>query len=413
MIFISQLSNTHCVCVEVQAPSFSFYVVSCYFQYSDDIEEHLRHLEAVYHSLRGKRLLVALDANARSSLWGPQKTDGRGERLVDLIRAFGLHILNDATQPPTFWTPTGSSFIDITLASPTMSQFIGEWRVRQEWTSSDHNSVDIRVRVPRVAGNERGGRTGRFDTRRADWDLFSGSLRDLSRSRLEVLGLQSAEEVEFIAQELTVVLQKACESSMPRKRRFRKSNPWWTRDLTIIKKSVYRLRRSVQGAREKPSYLTVLQKYRSSLREYSREVKRAKRASWREFVTSCGNAETWGYVYRQQADKLRVEKVLNTLRQGDRFTNTVEETAGFLLDTHVPEDRECEDSVEQRLIRDRSGIAPDTEDAPLFTEQELVRAVRTFKNNKAPGLDLIEVSVLKMACRVIPEQIIRIYNGCL
>jgi len=147
------------------------------------------------------------------------------------------------------------------------------------------------VRVPRAAGNERGGGTGRFDTRLADWDLFSGNLCDLSRSRLEVLGLQSAEEVEFVAQELKAVLQEACESSIPRERRSRKSNPRWTRELTVIKKSVYRLRRSVQGAREKPSYLIVLQKYRSSLRECSKEVKRAKRASWREFVTSHGNAE--------------------------------------------------------------------------------------------------------------------------
>jgi len=30
MVFVSQLGTTHCVCVEVQAPSFS-YVVSCYF----------------------------------------------------------------------------------------------------------------------------------------------------------------------------------------------------------------------------------------------------------------------------------------------------------------------------------------------------------------------------------------------
>ena len=69
MIFVSQLSTTHCVCAEVQAPGLSIYVVSCYFQYSDEIEGHLRHLEKVFHSLRGERLIVAVDANARSSLW--------------------------------------------------------------------------------------------------------------------------------------------------------------------------------------------------------------------------------------------------------------------------------------------------------------------------------------------------------
>ncbi|KAK2578849.1 hypothetical protein KPH14_012204 [Odynerus spinipes] len=62
MIFVSQLSTPHCVCVEVQAPGFSFYVVSHYFQCRDDIKKHLRHLEMVLRSLRGQRLLVALDA---------------------------------------------------------------------------------------------------------------------------------------------------------------------------------------------------------------------------------------------------------------------------------------------------------------------------------------------------------------
>jgi exonuclease III len=68
ILFVSQLSTTHCICADVQAPNFSFYVASCYFQYSDEIEKYLRHLEMVCHLLRGKRLLVALDANARSSL---------------------------------------------------------------------------------------------------------------------------------------------------------------------------------------------------------------------------------------------------------------------------------------------------------------------------------------------------------
>jgi len=107
-----------------------------------------------------------------------------------------------------------------------------------------------------------------------------------------------------------------------------------------------------------------------------------------------------------------VEKVLDTLRQYDSFSY-MKETASCLLDVHVPEDKECDDSVEQRSIRESSRIAPETIDAPLFTKQELIRAVRTFKNNKAPGFDLIKINVLKMACRVISDQIVRIYNGYL
>ena len=83
------------------APDFSFYVVSCYFQQRHEIEEHLRHLEKVLIALMGKRLLVSLEANAKSSLWGPQSSDERGVLLDELIQAFGLYVVNDAAQPPS------------------------------------------------------------------------------------------------------------------------------------------------------------------------------------------------------------------------------------------------------------------------------------------------------------------------
>ena len=40
-------------------------------------------------------------------------------------------------------------------------------------------------------------------------------------------------------------------------------------------------------------------------------------------------------------------------------------------------------------------------------------AVKTFKNDKAPGMDLIEIKVLKISVREIPEQFLRLFNGCL
>jgi len=83
------------VCAEVQASNFSFYVafyVAFYFQYSEDIDSHIRHLEKLCFALRGKRVLVSIDANARSSLWGSRETDERGAKLEDLIRAFSLQV---------------------------------------------------------------------------------------------------------------------------------------------------------------------------------------------------------------------------------------------------------------------------------------------------------------------------------
>ncbi|XP_026830320.1 uncharacterized protein LOC113563197 [Ooceraea biroi] len=269
MLFVSQLSTTHCACAEVRAPGFSFHVASCYFQYSDEIEMHLRHLETVFHSLRGKRILVAVDANARSSLWGPQRTDERGAKFEDRIRANGMCVVNRAGQPPTFWTTRGSSFIDVKLASPAMTQFIGDWTVRRDWTTSDHSAVDIRLRVPRVAtgGDGCAGLT-RFNVRWADWEVFTQSLSDLSRSRLEVLDLASASKVEDMAVTLAGVLTESCEAAMPRKKIFRKSNPWRTPEFPILKKRLYRLKRNLylHWEPDDPTYLAIKREYRSSSR---------------------------------------------------------------------------------------------------------------------------------------------------
>lgn len=413
MIHISQLSTTHSVCVEVRAPGFSFYAVSHYFQFRDDIEEHLRHLSTVLRSLRGKRVLISLDANARSSLWGPQQTNRRGEQLERLIREFDLQVINDARQPPTFWTTRGSSYIDVTLTSSSMTQFIGKWTVREGWTTSDHNALDIEMRVPKAAGNDERPRTSRFDANRADWDRFAQILTDLSGTRLEGLPLESSGDVETMAGAVTSVLMDACAESMPRKRLFRRSNPWWTRALTTLKKGVYQQRRAYQRERDQARRLEILREYRTSLRAYSKEVKRTKRASWRNFVTTHGNSETWGFVYKQQANKLRVERVLGALQRGNGFTLDLGETASRLLNAHVPDDRECEDTPQQRETRERARVEPITPDDLPFTQTEVEKAAKTFKNGKAPGPDLVEVVVLKAALFTIPDQFVRLFNACL
>ena len=43
----------------------------------------------------------------------------------------------------------------------------------------------------------------------------------------------------------------------------------------------------------------------------------------------------------------------------------------------------------------------------------MATAVKTFKNDKAPGTDLIEIKVLKISVREIPDQFLRLFNGCL
>ena len=92
--------------------------------------------------------------------------------------------------------------------------------------------------------NERTVRRQRFNTRKADWEKLVKTLNRSSANRLEALPLTNKEEVEHMASTFTSVLYEACTESMPRKRRFRASNPWWTRALTKLKRKTYGKRRT-------------------------------------------------------------------------------------------------------------------------------------------------------------------------
>ena len=86
-------------------------------------------------------------------------------------------------------------------------------------------------------------------------------------------------------------------------------------------------------------------------------------------------------------------------------------TASLLLNVHVPDDREWEDTPEQRQIRKGALSAPDNEDTVQFTERKVAAVVKSLKNDKAQGPDLIEVRAIKAAGKVLLGQLVRLFAG--
>ena len=223
-----------------------------------------------------------------------------------------------------------------------MLYFVENWRVRTDLTISDHNAVETILRPPKTVAAERRVGGKRFDTRRVEWDRYAECLAVQSRSRLEAFELYSAEGVEIMADAL------ACDASMLRKRLFTRSKPWWTKELTKQKKTVYRQRCELQREREEPRRQLKKLEYRLSLRGYSRAVQR-KLESWQHFVTSHRNSELWVIVYKLQAKKFRVTSMLSTLRRSSEdSTKDARKIASLLLKIHVPDDREDHDIPEAR-----------------------------------------------------------------
>jgi hypothetical protein len=135
---VAGLCTTHCVSVQVSDGETEIYVVSQYLPPTENIEVSLEQLDKVLSNLRGKKVVVGVDANAKSPLWCSRSINDRGEALEAIIAQYGLHVLNQPGQTPTFETTRGRSNIDITMASPEIILLVKSWRVHEDGTSSDH-----------------------------------------------------------------------------------------------------------------------------------------------------------------------------------------------------------------------------------------------------------------------------------
>ncbi|CAD6215004.1 GSCOCG00012837001-RA-CDS, partial [Cotesia congregata] len=274
LLGLSQLSTTHCVCAQIVGPDTTFFAVSAYFQYKDEIDIHLKHLEKVVRALRGKRVLISMDANAKSERWGSETDDARGEKLEQFIDAHRLEIVNNAREGPTFESTNGSSYIDVTLVMPKIASSILSWSIKRSWVqNTDHYPIEITLGTK--SGEEDGvlADPKRFNLTLANWEKFDEILFSCACTNLESLGVESVEDVERYASVLGKSILEACEAAIPRRKTHVKLYPWWTRKLTRAKKLVNKARRVYQRERDEFVKNTLSVKYRTLRKQYSTDIK--------------------------------------------------------------------------------------------------------------------------------------------
>ncbi|CAB0043767.1 unnamed protein product [Trichogramma brassicae] len=136
-------------------------------------------LAHVVEEAQGKRpLIIAGDFNAWSTEWGSSETKPRGVILLDALSALDVVLLN-AGHTPTFSDSLGSSIIDLSFASDSLTPRVAGLRVEREvFTNSDHRAITFSLsclRARRLAQRARGRAVE--DARRADFAIARGRLR--------------------------------------------------------------------------------------------------------------------------------------------------------------------------------------------------------------------------------------------
>lgn len=414
---LTQFGDSHTVVVEVTCGQDRLYVVSMYCRFSAAIEPFLQRIRSILSALQGKRIVLCLDSNAKSPLWGSVITDDRGRALEDLLTEVGLYVANHPDSPATFVSHSGSSHIDVTLT--THPREIVDWAVCVGEDDNDHRAITLSwsLRGSRGAVCER---TDRYVESRADWDTFRACLAG-NLSPLDDASLRA--EVESAVSAVSSALVRACDVSMPVSRGAGpKPVPWWTVEIELARGDARRARKRLQRTRCAATREVLRREYVLRKRALVRLIRKTKVATWRDYVTRVGNDDPWGSVHRHYVKsdgtgRYSRNGVLSALRLGDNgCTLSAPQTLQFMIDSLMPSDTIVNEDDHHRELRSLAASPYRPHEHPdviPFTTQDVNDAVQSMGKRKAPGLDRITAGILTQALPVLAPVITVLYNSCL
>ena len=254
-------------------------LVSCYLPYDRALPPP-DWRELVDFCRRGNYgLVIGCDANAHHTGWGSSNVNPRGQTLAEFLAASDLYWCN-VGNTPTFRVANRSEVIDITLADPSTLNRVTNWQVSENPSLSDHAFITFTIRLKIVGGRW-------IRSSKADWDLYRRTLAALLPSSEGTIS--SVDDLNSLESLTTRAMQLAYDEACPRRWVSFKcqSSPWWTPELTLLRRQVRRLlRRAVRS-----NLLEDWTSYRDAQRAYKRDIEAAKRNSWRNL---CGHLEEVG-----------------------------------------------------------------------------------------------------------------------
>lgn len=160
----------HILCFQVIIGNIKLYIINIYCQFSLPINGFLNNIENIVYNLKGNKILITMDSNAKSETWFSNETDETGKILEEFLIANKLHVINKPSNYPTYSSSRGESNIDLTIVSENMLNDVKNWQVNI-CSVSDHNLITFEINLERTTSII--GRIDGYQIKKADWDKFS------------------------------------------------------------------------------------------------------------------------------------------------------------------------------------------------------------------------------------------------
>jgi len=391
-------------------------VFSCYWRPGSSLQEFasfLADLESEIRANDSANIVVAGDFNAWNTEWGSRANNPRGCLLSDLTASLGLLLANSGSVP-TFVRGAATSVIDVTFFRGLS---MTSWRVLEADSLSDHRYVCFESPAEQCTPPyyaPPGAVFRGWSVRKINDDSLVSYFR--SRRPEIVEGPIGVEKALALAKGLDDFLIGACEASMPRRR----SGPpgkrpvhWWTEEIAELRRKCLALRRVYQRFLKREGHPRTQEarfNFISARRSLRTAIREAKKKSWSALCDQV-NEDPWGTPYKIVMGKLGASN------QGMDSRGREAEIADFLFPAAPPTNWEEAPSPAVINLFEAFDTSQDTpaflKEIPLFSADELSRAVKKLASGKSPGPSGIPNEVLRRFVKADPRAVLGVFNECL
>jgi len=332
-----------------------------------------------------KQVMICSDTNAHSSLWGSIYNNRRGDFFDEFILLQGLIVMNTGENPT--WRRGGqSSIIDVMFVTPGLEDLILGWHVNQEEDSlSDHYRLEAKFQISSSPTFTRKWKNGL-------WSLFQDKMEERTWLPLDPWTPRWLDkEVDIFEHELKQALDEACPL-VEQSGRFRQAS-WWSDDLTTARSKA----RVAHHAWLRQKTEEVKNHWRDARNSYKKLMHKAKKLSWRKFVTGIMDSKGMSFVFK--ALQRRDNKSLGILNNADgTSTDTPEASLNLLFAEHFPGSRRMDPVVPGEMpesLPNTSCTSFELLEMEMITPEKIRRAFASFSNYKAAGKDGFKPIMLK------------------
>ncbi|KAH9426829.1 hypothetical protein DERP_002929 [Dermatophagoides pteronyssinus] len=344
---LMSFTNSFATTISIQTKSTNIILVNIYLHSNVFCDVHQDFFESLLSNFSNFPIILCGDFNARNTYWHDVIVNKNGYKLKEIIDNHDLIVINDKTK-----TCRNASIIDLTITNSKAYNYIANWSVSRATELSDHETIKFHI----VSSNDE------FQKHviKSTWKFIESNIQDYT-NHIDIDKLQelncfidscsSPNDINVAVSKLSNIYLEAAYCTFP----VRNSSPypkkysWWTNDLELQKRHFH----FIKNLYYRRSCLVTQDDYKRIRNSYIKNVRLAKRASFRSFLEEADSNNHFGNTFKLLKSMLK--KSDNRIPMIDRSPPSNKLfIMNQLLDSLFPDDDPSSDNTFSGGIRNHT-----------------------------------------------------------